>query len=205
MYFAKSPNWLKLFFPSLVWNIPKADKTIFLTFDDGPEPTVTPWVLSVLNEYNAKATFFCIGDNVRKHPETYEQILNNGHAVGNHTFNHLNGWKCNSKKFVKNVEECAHYVHSKLIRPPYGRIKPRQIRLLKQLNYKIIMWDVVSGDFDTNTMPDECLNNVIKHTENGSIVVFHDSIKASTNLYYTLPLFLKHFTVKGYKFDVITL
>lgn len=204
MYFAKSPNWLKVFFPSLVWKISKAENTIYLTFDDGPEPTVTPWVLSVLKEYHAKATFFCIGDNVRKHPETYQQILNEGHAVGNHTFNHLNGWKCNSKKFIKNVEECAKYVSSKLFRPPYGRIKPRQIRLLKEQNYKIIMWDVVSGDYDTDTMPDECLNNVIKHTENGSIVVFHDSAKASTNLYFTLPLFLKHFTVKGYKFDILT-
>lgn len=204
MYFAKTPNWLRVFFPSLIWKLPKAQNTIYLTFDDGPEPTVTPWVLNVLREYNIKATFFCIGDNVRKYPEIYQKILNDGHSVGNHTYNHLNGWKCNSEKYLKNVEECAKYVKSQLMRPPYGRIKPKQIRLLKQRNYKIIMWDVVSGDYDPNTLPDECLNNVIKYTENGSIVVFHDSIKASTNLYFSLPLFLKHFTAKGYKFEVLT-
>ena len=199
-YFIKTPNWIKRLFNKQIWFVETDRKVLFLTFDDGPIPEVTPWVLDELTKYNAKATFFCIGDNVRKYPNVYKQLLTNGHQVGNHTFSHVNGWKTNSNHYLESTEKAASYINSKLFRPPHGKVKPSQVRALRKQGYKIIMWDVLSADFDQNISPEQCLENVLNNTEKGSIVVFHDSLKAKKNLYYTLPKVLKHFSNKGFEF-----
>lgn len=209
MYLVKSPLLLKWFYPSLVWNKSRSEKIVYLTFDDGPIPNVTTFVLNTLKNYNIKATFFCIGDNISKHPEVFEQIKKDGHAIGNHTFNHLNGWQTDDKTYVDNFLKCQQLTQTHLFRPPYGRIKKSQVRSLKskveslELGLKIIMWDVLSGDFDTNLSPEKCLQNVINNTENGSIIVFHDSLKAFDRLAYALPKTIEHLLAKGYKFGVL--
>ena len=198
--FAKSPTILKLLFPSLIWEVKTDKKEVFLTFDDGPHPDITPWVLDCLNEYNAKATFFCVGENVCKYPEVYDQILKNGHSAGNHTHNHLMGWKTNDDKYFQNVAMAEEYISSKLFRPPYGRISSSQIRKLKK-DYSLIMWTVLTYDFDKSISKEKCYSNSISSSKNGSIVVFHDSIKASINLKYALPKFLEYFSNQGYTFQ----
>ena len=217
MYFVKTPFLLKKLYPSsLVWNKSRNQKVIFLTFDDGPIPIVTPWVLKTLKNFNAKATFFCIGENIAKHPEIFEQLKADGHAVGNHTHNHLKGWLTDDKIYLENFKKCQSLTQTNLFRPPYGRIKFSQIKLLKNqvANSKhqddlqrnqisIIMWDVLSGDFDTKLSPEKCLKNVIKHTQNGSIIVFHDSLKAWDRLEYTLPKALAYWIKQGYTFETL--
>lgn len=203
MYLIKTPFWLRwLYPPSLTWKKSNSTKTIYITFDDGPIPEVTPYVLSVLDQYHAKATFFCIGDNVRKNPEIFNAILEKGHSTGNHTFNHLNGWKTADEEYLENYKKCAHYVPSNLFRPPYGRIKRSQISGMQSLNpgVDIIMWDVLSGDFDQHLSPEKCLKNVLQNTEPGSIIVFHDSVKAFDRLKFVLPRAMEYWSRKGYKF-----
>ncbi|MGB0881549.1 MAG: polysaccharide deacetylase family protein [Vicingaceae bacterium] len=202
MFLAKSPAIIKKYYSQLIWNIPNNENKIYLTFDDGPIPEVTEWVLEVLKQYQIKATFFCIGDNVQKHPLIYQRILNEEHTVGNHTYNHLKGWKTKKEVYFKNIETCANLVNSTLFRPPYGRIKKSQLKVIKE-DYKIIMWDVLSGDFDAKTSPEQCYNNVIKHTKSGSIIVFHDSLKASKNLQYALPKAIEYLLKKGFVFEVL--
>lgn len=177
-------------------------KTIYLTFDDGPIPEVTPWVLDTLKAYQAKATFFCVGDNVRKHLEVFQRILTEGHQVGNHTYHHLSGWNTDNIPYFHDVRKCARMVKSNLFRPPYGRLKPQQVQFL-QRHYKIIMWDVLSADFDQDTTPEQCWTNVQSHAQPGSIVVFHDSVKAFKNLQYTLPRCLEFFRNSGFDFKII--
>lgn len=203
MYLTKTPLAIKKSFPSLVWDIPNETKTIYLTFDDGPTPEITTWVLETLKKHEIKATFFVVGENVKKHPEIYQQLINEGHAIGNHTYNHLNGWKTKSSDYLQNIEKCAELVDSNLFRPPYGRIKNTQIRKLKQ-DYKIIMWDVLSGDFDANLSPAKCAENVINNTKAGSIIVFHDSVKAEKNLKYALPKAIEFLKEQGFTFGVIS-
>jgi peptidoglycan/xylan/chitin deacetylase (PgdA/CDA1 family) len=205
MYLVKSPWWLKMVYPQLVWNKSRLDKTIYLTFDDGPIPKITPWVLEVLKTYQAKATFFCIGDNIEKHPEVFSQLKADGHSIGNHTQNHLKGWAVTDDMYLDNIQQCSKWIKSNLFRPPYGRIKRSQIQKLKFKNQKleIVMWDVLSGDFDTKLSPEKCLQNVLKHTENGSIIVFHDSLKAWERLEYVLPKALEHWKKEGYGFGVL--
>lgn len=203
MFLVKTPVALKKPFPSLVWDKPNDKNAIYLTFDDGPTPEVTTWVLATLKQYNAKATFFVVGDNVKKHPQIYQQLIAEGHAIGNHTYNHLNGWKTKSSDYLQNIEKCAELVDSNLFRPPYGRIKNTQIRKLKQ-HYKIIMWDVLSGDFDFKTSPEQCTDNVIENVKPGSIIVFHDSVKAEKNLKYALPKALEYLKKQGFVFEVIS-
>ena len=217
MYFVKTPFLLKKLYPSsLVWNKSRNQKVIFLTFDDGPIPIVTPWVLKTLKNFNAKATFFCIGENIAKHPEIFEQLKADGHAVGNHTHNHLKGWLTDDKIYLENFKKCQSLTQTNLFRPPYGRIKFSQIKLLKNqvANSKhqddlqrnqisIVMWDVLSGDFDTKLSPEKCLKNVMKHTQNGSIIVFHDSLKAWDRLEYTLPKALAYWIKQGYTFETL--
>ncbi len=203
-YFYKTPALLRLLFGNLLWKIKTNEKAIYLTFDDGPTPEITPWVLKVLDEFDAKATFFCIGKNVQAYPEIYRVVTKAGHAVGNHTHNHLNGWKTTSQTYLENTAEAAGYIDSKLFRPPYGKIKPKQIRLLKNAGYILVMWDVVSADFDQKLSPETCFQNLVRHTKPGSIVVFHDSQKAFDNLKVVFPKMLAYFSAEGYTFKAIT-
>ncbi len=218
MYLIKSPLLLKWYYPSLLWNKSRTEKVIYLTFDDGPIPNVTDFVLKTLKVFNAKATFFCIGDNIVKYPEVFERVKTAGHAIGNHTFNHLKGWKTDDETYLENTLKCQELMQSNLFRPPYGRIKKSQIRSLKSQvqspdyesqpqtensQLQIVMWDLLSGDFDTKLSPEKCYQNVIKHTENGSIIVFHDSLKAFDRLEYALPRVLAHFTEKGFTFATL--
>jgi peptidoglycan/xylan/chitin deacetylase (PgdA/CDA1 family) len=205
MYLVKTPFWLRVLYPSLTWRIRGAGKTIYLTFDDGPHPTATPFVLEQLRKYNAKASFFCIGKNVSEHPGIYQNILDDGHAVGNHTHNHLNGWKTKDDIYLKDIEEAATLINSNLFRPPYGRIKRSQHKRLQSEDFRLktVMWSVLSGDFDTNLSPEACLGYVLYHTKPGSIIVFHDSAKAWDRMQYALPKVLEHFTNEGYTFKSI--
>lgn len=201
-YLIRTPWWLKRLYPRRVWNMDTGSKVIYLSFDDGPHPLATPFVLDELKKYNAKATFFCIGKNVAVHPALYERILAEGHAVGNHTYDHLNGWKTGDEEYLRNISEAAALIQSPLFRPPYGKIRSAQAGKLSR--YRIIMWDVLSGDFDNSVTREGCYRNVINHTNNGSIVVFHDSEKAWNKLSYTLPLVLEHFSRAGYLFSAIS-
>ena len=205
MYLVKSPLLLKWYYPSLVWNKSRTDKVVYLTFDDGPIPVVTDFVLNTLKSFNCKATFFCIGDNISKHPEIFERLKVEGHAIGNHTYNHLRGWKTEDSTYIQNFLCCQQHTQSHLFRPPYGRIKKSQIKQLKALypQLNIIMWDVLSGDFDTTLAPEKCYDNVIRNTANGSIIVFHDSLKAFERLKFALPATLKYLTAQGYQFHTL--
>ncbi len=205
MYLVKTPWLLKQFYSDFLWNEDRDKRIIYLTFDDGPIPVVTPFVLKILKQYQAKATFFCIGDNIRKHPDVFEQLKADGHAIGNHTFHHLKGWKTNDDTYIKDMLACQELTQSMLFRPPYGRIKKSQAKALQNLysDLKIIMWDVLSGDFDMSLEPQNCLKNVIKHTENGSIVVFHDSLKAFNRLEYVLPRAMEYWSKEGYSFEAL--
>jgi peptidoglycan-N-acetylglucosamine deacetylase len=202
MYLVKTPFWLKLLYPKLIWDADTANRCIYLTFDDGPIPIVTPFVLNILKQYNAKATFFCIGDNVRKHPEVFDQLKKEGHAVGNHTFNHLNGWQTDDKTYLDNFLQADKLLDTKLFRPPYGRIKRAQIKLLQQAKpgLQIIMWSALSADFDAAINPETCLANATKNTKAGDIVLFHDSLKARERMEYALPRALEYWTTQGYSF-----
>jgi peptidoglycan/xylan/chitin deacetylase (PgdA/CDA1 family) len=203
MYLVKTPWLLKKLYPNLIWDAKPDARSIFLTFDDGPIPIVTPFVLNILKKHDAKATFFCIGDNAAKHPDIFEQVKNDGHAIGNHTYNHLKGWITDNDTYLENFEKADALLNTCLFRPPYGRIKRQQIKLLKQARpgLKIFMWDVLSGDFDTDLSPEDCLKNVLKHTEPGSIIVFHDSEKAFKRLEYVLPKAMEIWSEKGYTFS----
>jgi peptidoglycan/xylan/chitin deacetylase (PgdA/CDA1 family) len=205
MYLVKSPWLLKKIYPKLTWHIKTGKPSIFLTFDDGPIPIVTPLVLKILRGYNAKATFFCIGENVNKHPDVFAQVKADGHAIGNHTYNHLNGWKTLDEAYVANTLKTDEILHTNLFRPPYGRIKRSQVSWLKKErpNMQFIMWDVLSGDFDVNLTPEKCLANVLKHTKPGSIIVFHDSLKAFPRLEYVLPKAMEAWAKKGYHFEAL--
>lgn len=205
----KVPKIIKKIFYNQVWDIPNTEKKIYLTFDDGPTPEITEWVLNLLEKENIKATFFCIGQNIEKHPEIFEKIITFGHSVGNHTFNHLKGWKTTTDKYIENVDLCKTEIcksaiikYSNLFRPPYGKIKPNQSKTLRKKGFKIIMWDVLSKDYDLNTSPEQCLIN-IKKTKSGSIIVFHDSLKAWKNLEYTLPKAIAFLKSEGFLFDKI--
>jgi len=202
MYLVKTPRLLKKLYPKLLWNVNKSARRIYLTFDDGPIPIVTPFVLNILNQYNAKATFFCIGDNVRKHPDVFEQVKNEGHAIGNHTYNHLKGWKTDDNRYLENFLKADGLLQTNLFRPPYGRIKRSQIRLLQAAKpvLKIVMWSVLSGDFDITLKPEKCLENVLKSTGGGDIVVFHDSLKAFDRLQYVLPRAMEVWRREGFEF-----
>lgn len=206
MFLHHSPFWLKAFFPGFIWRVPTQEKKIFLTFDDGPIPDITESVLETLARYKAKATFFCIGNNVKKHPEIYKQLLDNQHAIGNHTFNHMNGWKTEDAVYLDNIKQCEKQLNvpTNLFRPPYGRIKKSQSRVVKS-ERDIIMWDVLSGDFSKEITQEICLRKSIQYTRPGSIVLFHDSVKAAPNMQYALPRFLEHFSNEGFTFEAMAM
>lgn len=201
-YWVKAPWLLKKMFSSAIWEMPGTAKKIYLSFDDGPHEEATPFVLDTLKIYNARASFFCLGKNVATHPDIYARILNEGHAVGNHTHNHLNGWKTNDKKYFADIKKASEYIDSRLFRPPYGRISNLQAKYIPEaFDMKIVMWSVLSGDFDEKLSEEKCLNNVLLTTRAGSIIVFHDSAKAFSKLKYVLPKVLAHFSEGGFTFE----
>jgi len=207
---AKTPGFVKTLFPNFVWNIDTDNEELYLTFDDGPTPDITDWVLKTLKQYNAKATFFCIGNNIEKYPEIFQNIIDENHTVGNHTFNHLKGWKHKTKNYVEDVLNTEVTINSyalddrkKLFRPPYGKFKSKQSKHLQELGYSVILWDVLSYDWDNSVSEKTCFNNVISAAKEGSIIVFHDSVKASKNLIYTLPKVLEYYSKKGFEFKAL--
>jgi peptidoglycan/xylan/chitin deacetylase (PgdA/CDA1 family) len=204
-YFVKTPSWLKWYYASCIWQIDTSEKILYLTFDDGPHPAATLFVLEQLKQFDAKATFFCIGKNVVQHTAIFDRILSEGHAVGNHTQNHLNGWKVKDQEYLNNIKEASGWIESSLFRPPYGRITKFQLQQLSKAPYLMdtIMWSVLSADFDTSISPKKCLSNVTLHAKQGSIIVFHDSEKAFDRMSYALPKVLEFFTQRGYRFDKI--
>lgn len=210
-YWIKTKSFIKRLFSNYVWDLPNTQNKIYLTFDDGPTPEITEWVLEELKKHNVKATFFCIGNNIQKHPDLFQKVINEGHVIGNHTYDHMNGWKTETKTYLENISLCDKQIQkssienlqSKIFRPPYGKIKTAQAKIVRRLGYKIIMWDVLSADFDQTITPEKCLENVISNVKSGSVIVFHDSIKASHNLKYALPKTLNFLKEKGFLFDVI--
>ena len=229
-YFPRTPRFIMRFFSKYTWRFLSDKKEIFLTFDDGPTPEITQFVLAELKKHQAKATFFCIGKNIQNHPEIFSKIITDGHSIGNHTQNHLNGWKTGNTTYIDNVLECENNlqvfknrVHlntaetskdtykvietlqdkAKLFRPPYGKVKKLQAQELIKKGYQIIMWSVLSADFDTSISNEKCLENVLKNTGSGSIIVFHDSVKAAERIKYALPKVLQHFSDKGFVFKAI--
>lgn len=247
LYWIKTNNVIKQIFFNQVWSLPNAEKKIYLTFDDGPTTIATEWILSVLKKHEIKATFFCIGNNIRKNPSLFRKIIQEGHCIGNHTQNHLQGWKTSNKVYLENIHLCEEEIRkqtvdhvgllsedseqkterkaptaeiilenteksemqstsstpSKFFRPPYGKIGLSQSAQLRRKGYKIIMWDVLSADFDPSTTPNQCLQNVIENTTEGSIIVFHDSQKAFRNLEYALPRSIEILKKKGFQFATI--
>jgi peptidoglycan/xylan/chitin deacetylase (PgdA/CDA1 family) len=214
LYWIKTSPIIKKIFSNYVWDIPNTENKIYLTFDDGPTPEITEWVLQELEKHNAKATFFCIGNNIEKHPEIFEKVIIKGHSIGNHTFNHLNGWKTSTDEYLENSiqwsvvsDQSPNFQlpasNFQLFRPPYGKIKLSQSKKLRQIGFKIIMWDVLSADYDTSISAAKCLENVLQNVTAGSIIVFHDSVKAFPHLEYTLPKALKYWAEKGFMFEVI--
>lgn len=185
MHFARIPGIASFLFRDALFRVKEESKTAYLTFDDGPIPEVTPMVLDILAKYKVKATFFCVGDNVKKHTQIFQRIIAEGHSIGNHTFNHMDGWKANDKEYFENVNECSKVLNSKLFRPPYGRIKYSQYKELKR-DYKIVMWDVLSGDYDPNISTQQCMDIVRNNVRNGSIIVFHDSLKTQHKIFKLL-------------------
>lgn len=207
-YWVKTNQLIKKFFGNYYWDLPNQNKSIYLTFDDGPTPEITEWVLDLLQEQNVKATFFCIGKNIQSNPLLFERIKKEGHAIGNHTFNHVNGWKTKNKQYINNVDICecllnTDQTNSKLFRPPYGKITKSQSAILRNKGYKIIMWDVLSADFDVTITPEKCLKNVVKNVRSGSIIVFHDSVKAAKNMQYALPKLIKFLKDNDFSFGTI--
>lgn len=211
-YWIKTNSFIRWLFSKYIWNIPTKDKKVYLTFDDGPTPEITTWVLETLRKKGAKATFFCIGKNAVQHPDILHKILSEGHTIGNHTQNHVNGWTQSKEDYLEDVFFCEKVFENypkilkqktRLFRPPYGKIKKSQATVLVQLGYKIIMWDVLSADFDLKITKEQCLNNVLSNIKSGSIVVFHDSVKSFKNLEYVLPKTIDFLREKGYECAIL--
>jgi peptidoglycan/xylan/chitin deacetylase (PgdA/CDA1 family) len=203
MFKYKIPYILQLFYPNYTWKVNTQEKVVYFTFDDGPHPEITPWVLSELAKYNAKATFFMVGANIEKYPETFEKVIQSGNAIGNHTFNHLNGWKTKDENYFDNINKCKELIESNLFRPPYGRIKSKQAKHILN-EFKVIMWDRLSRDYDINLNIEESLKAMKKLPSNGSIFVFHDSEKAFKNLKILLPELLNFYSLNGYQFEKLS-
>lgn|SRR5690554_3482394 len=208
----KTPYLLKMLFPLRTWEGPGQQKKLYLTFDDGPIPEVTTWVLKTLEKYRAKGLFFCIGDNVRKHPEIFEKIISAGHGIGNHTFHHLKGWGCPSRDYLEDVLKAQREFKkynlrpsddAPVFRPPYGKMTPKQARQLQKRGFKIVMWDILTRDYRADLDPQEIFLGIKKHTRPGSILVFHDSLKSEKNLRVVLPKVLEYYTGKGFQFDLL--
>lgn len=207
MYFHKTPRYLSYLFPGLTWSVKTKKKELFLTFDDGPVPEVTDFAINTLNDFGAKGTFFCVGHNIQKHPEVFQLLVDNKFSVGNHTFHHLDAWKTKAEHYLADTAMCTEQMNEfsvfnfnrKLFRPPYGKLTPAIVRNLAP-QFEIIMWDNLTGDFDRQLNPETCLKKAIKNTTKGSVVIFHDSLKAEKNLQYVLPRYLEHFAEQGFSF-----
>lgn len=206
-YFVKKPKWLRRFYGDCIWEMNTNEKVMYLTFDDGPDPEETPFVLEQLKKHNAKGTFFCIGKNVMANPELYKQVIAEGHVVGNHSHSHIDGWKTSNSRYFNDIKDAAKLIHSNIFRPPFGHITWNQVKHLKnkEFNLRTVLWNVLSADFDENTPKEKCLTNVIDNATPGSIVLFHDHTVASRNLRYALPRVLDHFSNLGYQFKAINL
>ncbi|MES2813140.1 MAG: polysaccharide deacetylase family protein [Bacteroidota bacterium] len=208
-YWVKTNRCIKWLFSNQIWSIPNSENKIYLTFDDGPTAEVTEWVLELLKQNEIKATFFCIGKNIQNYPDIFKKVVSEGHAVGNHTYNHLSGWETSTEEYLKNTNKCdveickTNGVKSSLFRPPYGKITPSQSKKLRNLGYKIIMWDILTADFDTTISPEKCLENATEKVESGSVIVFHDSKKAFENMKYALPKAIAFYKNKGFEFEIL--
>ena len=202
MYLVKTPKFIQGLFPNYVWRVPNQKKVLYLTFDDGPNENITPWVLDQLDQFNAKATFFCVGKQIDSNPEIYQKVKSSGHCVANHSFTHLNGWSSENITYFHDVRQGATRAKSELFRPPYGHLKVKQAQFL-QRHYQIIMWDVMSGDFDESIDADQVTSNVINHATGGSIIVFHDTLKAFPRLEKALPAILSYFNHLCYRFEIL--
>ena len=207
-YPLKFPDFLQKLFPKIIFKQKTQEQTVYLTFDDGPVPEITSWVLNLLSQYNAQATFFCIGNNIQKYPDIFKKIIQNKHQVGNHTFTHLNGWKTNNLNYFEEIQKTEAIINSfipsqKIFRPPYGRFKRSQINQLNKSGYKIFLWTTISGDFNPNLNPAKVIKYITKNTKTGDIIVFHDSQKASKNLKIILPEILNNLHSKGYSFKTL--
>lgn len=198
----RPPLLLRKIYPGALWRMKSREKKIYLTFDDGPVPGVTPAALSVLKQFNIKATFFCVGENVQKHPEVFQQVISEGHSIGNHTFHHVDGWNTSTRTYLREVQQCAEMFTSKLFRPPYGRMRPPQRKAI-QRKYKIVLWDVLTYDFDKELNGEQCLQLALKNSREGSVVVFHDSEKAKERMLYALPKFIEKMKARGFEFGVL--
>ncbi len=201
-FLVRPPKLLRRFYKESVWRMNKSEPVIYLTFDDGPIPILTPWVLDTLKEYGVKATFFCVGENIHKHPELFDRLKKEGHQIGNHTYNHVKGWQISKEAYFENIQKCQQLTQTNLFRPPYGRITKKQYKILRE-TYKVIFWDVLSYDYSKSINPEVCLRKSIKYTRQGSVIVFHDNVKAEQNLKYVLPLYIKHFLKLNYRFETL--
>lgn len=201
-FLVKTPWWLKKLYPGCLWDMSKKEKTLYLTFDDGPHPTITPYVLEELKKYNAKATFFCIGDNVVKYPEAFQRYIEEGHIAGNHTQHHINGWKTPDDVYLKDITEANLHIKSDLFRPPYGRISRSQIKLLHKSNpsQQIVMWNILAGDWVPDLSPEKCYQRIKSRISGGDIIVLHESDKSWERMSYCLPRLLDDFSASGYSF-----
>ena len=202
MYFVKSPKMFDLLYPDLIWRIRSTEKKLYLTFDDGPDKTLTPELLTILDHFKAKATFFCVGKKIEKFPELLEQIIGAGHSIGNHTYHHIKGGNVETDTFIEDVSACNKLLQSNLFRPPFGSIKRGQIKQLKD-QYKIYMWTVMPGDFDQHISKEKCFNRSIRYTKKGTIIVFHDNVKSKEKVLYTIPRYIEHFQKLGYTFETL--
>lgn len=197
------PSWIKWIYPSLVWRASREEQVLYITFDDGPHPRITPLVLEMLHKYNARATFFCIGDRVKRYPDIVQRMLAEGHAIGNHTQHHVNGWSTADDAYLQDVEDAAQVISSKLFRPPYGRVRRSQIKKLLQKDYKVIMWTVLSADYDLGLNKEQCAHRVVNHIDNGNIFLLHDSEKAEERMLHALKALLEKASSRGFVFKKI--
>lgn len=201
MFIEQPPQFIRQLYPHAHWRMNTSEKAVYLTFDDGPIPEVTPWVLNVLDKYQIKATFFMVGDNVRKHPDEYKMVVERGHRIGNHTFNHLKGFEEGSERYIANIDKADCYLSTDLFRPPHGIMRMKQYRMLSK-RYRIIMWDLVTRDYNSKLNGEQVLRKVRKYARNGSIITFHDSLRSVDNLRYALPRAIEWLQGEGYEFKV---
>lgn len=200
---ARVPTWMRMCFPNRIWQMNVQEKVLFISFDDGPHEIVTPQVLDMLSKHGAKATFFCLGKNVLQHPMIFERIIAEGHAVGNHSYHHLNGWKTQDEKYLEDVVAAAGCIPSNLFRPPYGRLKSRQAQRLQAVGFQVVMWTLLSADYNKKISKEECAMRVVKNIHPGAIILFHDSEKAAKNMLYALEVLLKNATEQGYRLEAM--